>query len=246
MHRDIPPWAGPNYLLPERYYRQVTPSLTECERNEIKNSVDHHICVHGKGTIFCDESPPTPVVTLLSLAKTCCTTRDEIMPLFFNLVKLGVQDLSIACWYGTAHPFSASFITRLDLLDPIADNVNRGARERWLIQMLARFPNLEFLGLVGIHTHKDAHRWGTAYKLDDLRMMKFILDNTNLEGVTAYPSDYRGCKDDRYQDSDCMPQIAFVTSRSYGQMFAGDFERVDFIAVEHELQRGLAALPQKA
>jgi hypothetical protein len=245
MHRLIPLWTGPANLRPARYYRQVTPSLTECERNEIKESLCHHICVHPEDAVFHGESSRTSAGTLLSLAKTCCTTRDEIMPLFFSNVKVHVSDLSIACWFGTAQPFSAAHVLRLELTHPVPDNVDRSSRERWLTQLLARFPRLEYLGLAGIHAHKDKNRWGTAYKLDDLRMMKFILDNTTLEGVMTCYGTNRGCEDDRYEDSGCMPQIAFVTQRSYGQMFQGDFQEVDFIDVEDELQRGLAALPKE-
>jgi hypothetical protein len=155
--------------------------------------------------------------TLLNLAKASRTTHAEVMPVLCNDLRLCVNDPEDAGWFGSRLPFFASSITSIDLAE----------RPRYRYQSsqdsspaygLDHFTKLGVIRCAGVHTHKSALRWGTRYVLDDLRMMKFILDNSRLSQVGVITTEDNVCKRN-YRD--CSPTIAFVTEATFRKNFEG-------------------------
>ncbi|KPI45799.1 uncharacterized protein AB675_906 [Cyphellophora attinorum] len=236
--------AGPNrqYNGMWRSPIRATPSLGQCEGigdDELSfpgHAQEHGIIAHDDVWLFCEDR----FGPLLNFAKASHTTRDEVMPILNDNIEIGVQDLSIACWYSAARPFFTHSITAFEICAPL--DMPQQLKERWLTQLFTRFPSLDILKLTGIHAHKAASIWGTRYKLDDLRMMKFVLDNSRLQRVGIISSDGTNCAADQegiYRI--CHPFIAFATEPF--QCGAGVvFSEID---CEAELKKGMGSVVAK-
>ncbi|KPI43646.1 uncharacterized protein AB675_7023 [Cyphellophora attinorum] len=175
-----------------------------------------------------------------SLAQACTTTRDEIAMLVRDSnrkLELHADDIYLACWYGITHSFTSSLcLSHVTITKPFSNRHSFKISERWLTQLFLRFPCLTYLCLKDLHQHKDEERWGSRWQLDDLRVMQFILLNSNLDIVairSAAQEDRCGISP---EDRDCFPNVEFVAHR-VARQHLGDFPYT--VDVEEELGKAL-------
>jgi hypothetical protein len=148
----------------------------------------------------------TLVAPLLDLAKASRTTRTEIITLF----------QSLSC-YGVSRPsFVPSAIPDHSVITPF--NLHTYLSQRFITQLFAHHPRIDYIQLSGVHTHKSPTYWGTRFELADLRLMKFILDNTQLERVVVIRQYSRFCEG--YGIDECSGEIAIVTDAGFEWHFA--------------------------
>lgn len=120
---------------------------------------------------------------LIALAKTSRLLRLEVAPILFRMLQLSCQDISVATYFGAVRPFTTSHIQSLELLNPLKFSLQ--TRKRWITQLLNHYSSLRCLQIHGVHNHKNPAVWGTSYRPDDLRMLKFIVDNSRLKAVVS-------------------------------------------------------------
>ncbi|KPI46107.1 uncharacterized protein AB675_905 [Cyphellophora attinorum] len=146
------------------------------------------------------------IAPLLNLAKASRTTRAEIIALLHNL----------SC-YGIPRPiFLPSAVPNHSVITPF--NLHTYLSQRFFTQVFAHHPKIDYLQLSGVHTHKVPTYWGTRYEVADLRLMKFILDNTHLERVVVIRQYSRFCEG--YDIDQCSGEIAIVTEAGFEWHFA--------------------------
>ncbi|KPI45397.1 uncharacterized protein AB675_934 [Cyphellophora attinorum] len=181
----------------------------------------------------------TGLQALIDLAYTCRTTRDEILQKLVRYIQ--ASDVGIAGWYGVTRPFLSATITELKILKPLL--VAENYRQRWFAQIISQFPALEAL-FIKVHTHKDSEIWGTEYALDDLRMMKYILNESQVEVAVNSGGT---CEASGMKDGQCRPWVGLFTEKHFEQQAQNDAEWFDsFIDIEGELKRALTLKRKRA
>lgn len=235
--------------LPAELRLEIYKLLSPATPHKLQLSAGYNdVAIYPYGPILTADEKP-----LFRLCQVCRTTREEIMskpddflPNFCQ--RLIAHDLSSACWFGATRLFFAASVFHVEICGGMS--VSIAYREKWLTELFSIFPQLDRLTLQGIHAHKNPGVWGTAYKIDDLRMLKFILDNSRLEKVGTVDvddprMDYRTrranycIEDGRY--ATCKPEVTLLTSKGYEEQFRYRPERgfVE-IAVADELERALS------
>jgi hypothetical protein len=228
-------------LLPAR--RTLPPTLKDVEAaanhwNPISKQKLSWLKVRGgfESWIFynrnCTAWVYPEVQALIDLAYTCRTTRNEILEKFVRYIQ--VPDVGMAAWYGVTRSFLSATITELRIQNPLL--MGESYRERWFTQIIIQFPALKAL-FIKVHTHKDSEIWGTEYALDDLRMMKYILNASQLAiAVIAGGT----CESPGVKEGKCRPWVGLFTEEHFEQQAKGDAESLhSFIDVEGELKRAL-------
>jgi hypothetical protein len=175
-----------------------------------------------------------------NLAKVSRLMRDDVLSFLLGGLHLRFEHIGIACWYASVRPLLPSNLISLEIDTPIEDG--KHLRQRWLAKLCAHFPRLEYLKISGIHTHKSASLFGTRYKIDDLLLLKFVLDNSNLERVVMVREEGNGCTQRRISGGGCTPDIAFVTKKGFQKRCQETAEQsFSEIFVEEEIAKSRAS-----
>jgi hypothetical protein len=180
--------------------------------------------------------------TLRALAQACTTIRDEIALLLQNTdsnrVELHAEDIYQAEWYGITHTFTSSlFITHLAITKPFYSRLHFRYSQRWLTQLFLRFAHLTYLRLHHMHQHKEEEVWGSRWRMDDLKVMQFILLISKLDIVANRAADHHDkCWFDIPDKTTCRPVVEFVAER-VARQYLGEFPLT--VDVEEELGKAL-------
>ncbi|KPI45730.1 uncharacterized protein AB675_941 [Cyphellophora attinorum] len=113
---------------------------------------------------------------MFNLSRSCRLMRQEILRRPVN--HMDAADIDATCVFGVMRPFFAELVC--DLRIAMSLTMAGSERERWFRQLLSTFPGLSRVE-INIRFRKDAETSSTKYRVNDLRMIKFILDNSNFD-----------------------------------------------------------------
>ena len=206
-------------------------NFAKCFR-DVRKAVTATFLPLSLGTIgTCD--PPETVRTFLNMLKTCRTIREELLALLLRPEVFMRAWVPLACWYGLENRFFARRIQFLKMTDELKGTAS--IQERWITQLLCLYPDLKALSLSGFHTHKDDSTWGTPFKLEDLRIIKFTVDNSSMKYVAV--DTYTQRCEARRPANDCYGNLLFTTADA---PFEVDFAQLIEIKVEEELASAIS------